>query len=182
MKFTSRPNACHKLPDGRLIWESRSPAVVGACIIYPFAQSPEILLTERGPACPDEAGKSCMPCGYLDWDESATDGARREVWEEAGILINQDSWFYHDQPWKVNHLPTANKQNVSLHFYFTKHLAQGETRPALSMSNCEPGEVSAVYWTPVKLACQQELAFNHHITIKELAKKLEIQHEDIISF
>lgn len=174
MSFTHRENTPHKLPDGRILWESRSPAVVGACIIYPLSE-PEVLLSKRGPGCPDEVGKFCMPCGYLDWDESGTDGARREIWEETGVLVEKDSWLYSDQPWRVAHWPTANRQNVSLHFLFSRAIGDDDERPATSTENCAPGEVDEVRWVPFTEAMQMDLAFNHANVLKELSNKLEIK-------
>jgi len=175
-KFTHRPNTPHKLPDGRIIWETRSPAVVAACLFYPRSGPTEVLLVERGPGCPDEVGKSCMPCGYLDFDESGTDGARREVWEEAGVFIDEgyEDWIYKDQPWKVNHYPTSNRQNVSLHFLFSLYEIS-QPRPQVTFENCEPDEVTRVYWEPVSSAVNMNLAFGHHLTIKELAALREIE-------
>lgn len=172
MKFNHRPNVPYRV-GGEIIWDSRSPAVVGACILYPFSE-PEVLLMKRGPNSPDEVGKFCMPCGYLDWDESGTDGARREIWEETGIAI-EDDWLFEDQPWRVGHWPTTNRQNISLHFLFTKHLKQGEQKPATSVENCAPGEVDEVKWVSLKEATTMDLAFNHAKILEELANKLEIQ-------
>lgn len=48
-----------------------------------------ILLEKR-----TDNGKYCLPGGSIDLDETVTEGARREVYEETGILLDELHLFY----------------------------------------------------------------------------------------
>jgi len=178
-RFDNKENTPHNLEDGRILWESRSCAVVGAVVTYVGNQeTPMILLAKRGPICPDEVGKFCMPCGFLDWNESGTDGARRETWEETGVFIDEGAWRYEDQPWRVAHWKHTSNQNVSLHFLFENKLLDDKL-PSTSIEECEPGEVTEVRWVPIGEAVKMDLAFNHHEVLKELADRKGWNSQDV---
>lgn len=44
-----------------------------------------VLATKRGKGAADKQDKWCVPCGYLEDDESGEQGALRELYEETGI-------------------------------------------------------------------------------------------------
>jgi ADP-ribose pyrophosphatase YjhB (NUDIX family) len=46
-----------------------------------------VLLVKRG--FPPDAGRWAAPGGYVEWDESVEDAARREVTEETGLLVDR---------------------------------------------------------------------------------------------
>jgi ADP-ribose pyrophosphatase YjhB (NUDIX family) len=60
----------------------RNPAVGVAVVIL---KKDAILLGRRarGPY----AGRWCIPCGYVEWDEDIRDAARRETGEETGLDV-----------------------------------------------------------------------------------------------
>ena len=60
----------------------RNPAVGVAVVVM---EGDRLLLgrRSRGPY----AGRWCIPCGYVEWDEDIHDAARREFHEETGLLI-----------------------------------------------------------------------------------------------
>ena len=173
--FNNRENECVNLPDGREVWLSRSVAVVGI-IRASSNDGPLILLCKRGPNCPDEVGKWCLPCGYIDWDEDGLDGFRREVLEETGIFIDLDEDYWRSknkdprQPWKVNTDPVnSNRQNISLYFELKWNRSSPAPVPDLDMVNRE--ETENVQWFPLNEALELELAFNHRMVLETFFDK-----------
>jgi 8-oxo-dGTP pyrophosphatase MutT (NUDIX family) len=106
--FTNTPNK--KIThEGQDIYLSRSVAVVVICgdII-----NNDVVIVRRGSAM-DYSGQYCLPCGYLDYDESAEQAAARELYEETGLIISPDNL----KLLKVRSDPNAsNLQNVSMIF------------------------------------------------------------------
>lgn len=163
--FKNRLNQSHVLEDGRILWESRSCAVMAVVEAVSYTKKETyVALGRRGPGVPDEQGKLCLPCGYIDWDENAFDAIRREVWEELGLDVQDEhEWDYEPQPWWVQSEPNASRQNITMRFWFRRFC---EELPELSADNCEPGEVEELIWVPYKEAINMELAFNHQEVIR----------------
>jgi len=178
-KFKSRPNEFVTKDNigDRGFWIPRSCAVV-AVIIVNKNNKKYVLMDKRGPGTPDFQGYWSMPCGYLDWDESATEGAYREVWEETGLdlekFINDVKKHYHsfvikenlDQPWYVNHYKDSNRQNVTLRFGVEVQLLEDFELPELTSENCEPGEVDDLKWIDVTEVDNLKCAFGHDQVLK----------------
>ncbi len=176
-KFNNRENERVDLADGREVWLSRACAVVAeVCMYVAQEQTWYVLIGKRGTATPDFQGYWCLPCGYLDWDESLTEGMLREVWEETGLYIpelkEQPGFIYsenpcilnkidaHETPWSISDKPTSAKQNISFH-YAILFSWQSKPFPILSMNYCEPNEVADLKWVKLEEARNMELAFNH---------------------
>ena len=157
--FRNRPNERLVLSDGREIWHSRSVAVVGT-VVARHGDRDHVALVERGPGLPDEVGKLCLPCGYLDWDESALEAARREIYEETGLDVSR--WAHDTDPWRVLHQPTG-RQNVALHFAFQ---ATMDRLPALTNEHVGADEVTRAIWLPIEEAIALELAFGHEHVLR----------------
>lgn len=163
-KFTNRENEKIILPDGRIVFLSRSDAVVG-CVVCLEDNVPYVLVVERGPAV-DNSGKLCLPCGYLDWDEDFTQAVKREIFEETALDVDAlyASTIYIDfhQPYYVESSPKAHRQNVSNHF----GLVLSGPRPELKESaGMRTGEITKVQWmkaSDLLFQTDETFAFWHH--------------------
>lgn len=175
-KFKNRPNEQTKTADGRTVWLGRSVACVSQVIIYSKKQDKYFtVISQRGPAAMGSVGLYCFPCGYLDWDETTTECAIRETFEEVGVDLKAmmiDPSYSHfaykypilnHQPWHVNSMPNSNRQNVSCsHCFFFE--VDGEFEfPTTTWANCEEGEVSDIKWVELKdvIHAKYTMAFNH---------------------
>lgn len=107
-----------------------------------------LLLVKRSPDI-SEGGKWSLPSGYLDRDETAAQGALRELREETGWEGEVRSLFIiKTDP----HRPHEDRQNVSFHFLVTPIRQTGK-------SDHESTEVA---WVPIhELPPLHELAFDH---------------------
>ena len=177
MKFNNKENEKIILPDKRIIWHSRASAVV--ITVWCFIENtPYLLLGKRGDGCPDEVGKWNLPCGYLDWNETLSEAAEREVFEETGLnirSIQQDTKRvirrHMSHPWKISSSinPQRNaKQNISHHFAL---LYKADKLAELSMDYCEPNEVADLKWIRQDEIEKFDYAFNHLEVIREFLDK-----------
>lgn len=108
----------------------------------------KLLLVKRSPDI-SEGGKWSLPSGYLDRDETAAQGALRELKEETGWDGKVRSLFLI----KTNpHRPHEDRQNISFHFLITPTQQTGE----------KDAESTEVAWVPIgELTKLDELAFDH---------------------
>lgn len=75
---------------GKVYWISRAMAVAGV-IIAKHKRKWFVLLERRGPGCPDNVGKLCGVCGYLNWGETRKEALIREGYEETGFKANPEN-------------------------------------------------------------------------------------------
>lgn len=69
------------------------PAVTTDCVVFGYdGRQLKVLLIERGNE-PDK-GKWAFPGGFLNIDEPADEGARRELEEETGLTVNDIRQFH----------------------------------------------------------------------------------------
>ena len=161
----------------RKFWISRSPAIVVSIIINNDGNK-YVLMGQRGEGTPDFQEHWNMICGYLDWNESGTEAAYREVWEESGFdlkkflygidkkdIIKNDL----EQPWFVNHYPDSNRENLTLRFGVEVNY-EG-VLPLLSAEHCEPGEVSDLGWLLVENVKELKCAFNHDTILMDYVNR-----------
>ena len=184
IKFSNLPNPKIRAEDGRVIYCSRSCAVVGEVFLYSmYAKKWYVLLGKRGVRLPDFKGYWCLPCGYLDWGERLDEAVVREVWEETGLLLNDANFIAKcikshnfgdkvDRPrfWHVNDEPIGTKQNISFHYGFVFCWGESEL-PDLSIENAFVGEVEDVRWFTVEDAYKLQLAFNHNTRLESIRQE-----------
>jgi 8-oxo-dGTP pyrophosphatase MutT (NUDIX family) len=169
-QFKNKPNELITTTDGRKLYNSRSVAVTG-CIGAHLNGKFYFVIEQRGNAKGlDSPGKWCVPCGYLDWNESGSDAIRREAWEEVGIDMEVlDTKYsvlaeadYMNQPWWVKTEPDENRQNISLRYGRVYILEDDQELPKLTANNdCEPNEVAYAKWVTLDESNGYEFAFNH---------------------
>lgn len=75
---------------GKEYWVSRSSAVTGFIVAVDEEGDLYVLLEKRGNGCPDNVGKLCGVCGYIDYDETILDALVRETYEETGFDIKTE--------------------------------------------------------------------------------------------
>ena len=152
---------------GKEYWISRSMAVTTI-----LRRGDKFLFQRRGPGCPDNIGKLCCSCGYLNWGETLKQAAIRELYEETGVLIQERNI----KPWKLIDDPGNDiKENVTQRF-----VAEiPENTPVFLSTDTksrggEKDEVSELLWLTGEEILEmnpKEFAFNHQNLIKELLKE-----------
>lgn len=152
--------------EGKTYWISRSVAVT--CFVFaPFNGEWCVLANKRGPNTPDFQGYWNCPCGYLDFNETATQAAVREVYEETGVVLNSVKL------WKVMDSPKENNQNIVFRYYsIIPYTFQPNSNAEIRGG--EYGEVTAAIWIPVKMLDQYQWAFNHDKAVQDLMKELNL--------
>lgn len=173
MKFNNTPNS-PVIVEGQEVWISRSVTVLPV-IIFRIGDRAYVPLGLRGKGLPDEVGKWGLPGGYLDYDETAGDAVRRECWEELGLNISQLHQHYQyegtlEQPYSVFSEP-IRRQNVTLRFWLIFRAEQDIDLPPL---NPQVGkeEVEEARWVELNEALSMDLAFGHHLIIKEFLEEV----------
>lgn len=187
MNFDNKENECHTTIDGKEVWDSRSVAVVGMILMRHEGEN-YVIIGKRGPALPNEIGRWCMPCGYLDKNETCEEAVVREVWEESGFNVYKSMEQYniiHDQmhfPWKINSIPEGDLQTVSMHYALYLSSEANMYRDVASLPeltfehNKHAGEVDDVRWVNVKNLWEYDICFNHDSTINVfIANLLPVQ-------
>jgi len=115
----------------------QNPAPIGAVVVL---DGPEALLVERG--IPPDRGKWTVPAGFLEVDESAREGAARELEEETGLAADPDALelartgFHVEDP--------AEGSLLSVCFAIECERTRGTVRPG-----SEPTD--ARFWDPATL-------------------------------
>ena len=157
-------------------WKARNMAVT---IIMADIFTRKVLLERRGPGCPDNIGKLCCPCGYLNWDETLAEAAAREAYEETGfkIDISKVKMLY------INDNPKSHLQNVTVRFFGS--VTDDEIDYALKNNiintdtqsrGGEANEVSEFLWVNIDDVMENynpdDFAFNHYEMIKDTFKTL----------
>lgn len=156
-------------------WFSRSAAVATAVLLNDNGQW-YVLANQRGSGTPDYQGYWNLPCGYLDYNEDASEAAMREVYEETGIRLTNVKEFGHSTS------PKENRQNVC--FFFVSVLKGSISQYNFSTDNMEENEVSGIQWLPLDKCDTLQWAFDHDELIEKVIARYGhlINNEDITSY
>ena len=157
---------------GREHWISRSIAAVVCIIAKDLKGNKYILAVQRGEGTPDPeyVGAYCMPCGYLDFDETIKEAAQREVKEETGITFPISDF----RLVSINDNPNSDKrQNVTFRFLVESDVPIEDLSKLITTKNAEKNEVSDVTFIKLSEINNFRWAFNHEKLIEEISFKKE---------
>lgn len=156
----------------REYWISRSIAVV----VFVFAKDvfgeTYILAEQRGKGTPDPeyVGKYCVPCGYLDFDETCAQAAQRELIEETGLNFPVKDF----KLVSINDIPESDKrQNVTFRYIINSNIPVEDLCKLFTTKNSEKDEVESIKFIKLSNIDNYEWAFNHQKLIKEISLKKE---------
>ena len=161
--------------DGNFIgWFSRSTAATIVVLAENCDEKLFILASERGPGAADFNGKWNLPCGYIDFNETALEAACRECFEETGVSLDPDSSVfigYEDSP-------TANRQNIT--FRFMNVIMDRKIEDIeFSKENNEKDEVGQIMWVDIDHYGDFEWAFGHDKIIERVGKLVREAKESL---
>lgn len=139
-KLKNQP--CYDKDGNFLGWFSRSVATT-VCIFRKNGNDLQVLLQKRGKGCPDNVGKWCNVCGYLEFDRTLEENAVKEAFEEVGIKLFKNKLDL----FRINANPSENHQNVSVHFFY--FASEGEDFDLSIAEGGEKDEVECAEWFTV---------------------------------
>jgi len=174
-KFKNRGNEEVKLPDGRTVWLSRSPAVV-AVVLAIHKDNIFVLAEKRSKTMMDAPGMWAVPSGYLDWDESGWDAVVRELYEETSFYVpkfESNLIFDNDkEPWFVRTDPGENRQNIALSYCLIYDFSK---RLPTEIETYKDSEIEEIKWIPVEqvLTSGKQWSFNHDERIEMAVEKFQ---------
>lgn len=154
------------------IFVSRSTAVVG--LVFAIVNDETwVLITKRSKHMPSEPRKLCIPCGFLDWDETRHDAMMREVYEETSFYMpDSEEWLVYNndkKPFISLDNPNEGAQNIS-EIYISVFNFSDEIKAfpsEISRFTCK--EVEFVQWVRISELLKNhetyEWAFDHNNTI-----------------
>lgn len=167
---------------GETLWSGRYCAVTG--IVYCKVNFPHfkdndvcdvyVLIEKRGKNTPDFQGKWCLPCGFLEANESGVEGVSRETFEETGIKINEEKFKLigvQTNPFK------SNKGHVTLRYAAEVDYMM---TPNYCNINGEVNEVEDTRWVNVNQIDKYDWAFGHDELIKDFFSSQDYKIRDFI--
>ena len=152
---------------GKTIWYSRS--IASALFVYCKNEEGEwyVLANKRGKGAADFQGLWNCVSGFLDFNETCEECARRECLEETGIRLipafRLELMHVQDDPIDSNH------QNVTLRYRCIIDNVTIEDLPPHITNKGEKNEVEEVKWIPLTDVEKYIWAFNHGMLIKTYA-------------
>lgn len=152
--------------DNKEYWISRSIAVVTILVACNKFNEQCVLIVQRGTGTPDPefVGKYCLPCGYLDYNETCVEAAVRELKEETGIEAPVSAF----ELVGINDNPYSDKrQNVTFRYLVHCCTPVEELEELFTTEHSENNEISSIRFTRIDDIDMYEWAFNHNELIKQ---------------
>lgn len=157
---------------GREYWISRSVAVIVILFAYDLKGKQYVLTVKRGKGTPDPeyVGVHCLPCGYLDFDETTQEAAARELFEETGVKVNPDDL----KLLSINDNPSDDKrQNITFRYFIEiKGIPIEGINQILTNEFSEKDEVDFAEFIPVVNIDDYKWAFNQDKIINQLKRTI----------
>lgn len=158
---------------GREYWISRSVCVLTIVKAYNIHKEECILVVQRGKGTPDPEyiGSYCMPCGYVDFDETIKQAAARELKEETGLTFPISDFNLV----AINDIPESDKrQNITFRYIVKTDIPVENLELLFTTENSEKDEVSSIRFIRTKDIDLYDWAFNHDKLIKEYGNTTRI--------
>ena len=147
--------------EKKIIWEDRSLATA----LFAFTKDKNgywrVLSIKRGRGCPDYIGDWCVPCGYLDYNETLRNAAYRECKEETGVMLSENRFKF----LTIVDEPSENNQTVTALFYT---IVENGFDYSFTNRYNEPNEVDEIAWIRLDLLDNFSWAFSHKEVIKRI--------------
>lgn len=158
---------------GKTFWVSRACAVA-VFIFTKYHGEWYILANQRGRGCPDFVGYWSCPCGYVDYNETIMEAAKRELWEESGLNMSTYNHYLIHKFKNIgyNDEPDTENQNITFRFSGQLLTIPGNPLPELSSDNSEPNEIAQQGWIPLKDISKYTWAFRHDYLILDIFREL----------
>ena len=137
---------------GKKFWYSRSVICVGAVFGKDKDGNEYILATNRGKGGRD---RWAMPCGYLDFNESAEERVAKSILSDTGLKISLCDL----ELGTISSEPTEFKQNVVM--VFTAVIDDNVEDVKFDYDTNDIEHVEVVKWIPVKDINTLNWVFNH---------------------
>jgi len=170
---------------GKIYWISRAMAVAGVimCKVTNGGQW-YFLLEKRGPNCPDNIGKWCGVCGYLNWGETRKEAMIREAYEETGYraeLENVIELETIDDPTRDARENIVTRYAIIADFTLFEQFSADEINIDTKSRGGEEGEVSELTIkseSDIRNMNSDEFAFGHKEMILEIVENLKGRNFD----
>jgi 8-oxo-dGTP pyrophosphatase MutT (NUDIX family) len=182
--FNNRPNECIT-HEGKEFWISRSAAVVGVIIAVKKNREYYVLAEKRSSKM-DAPGKWCVPCGYMDWNETGWEALTREVYEETSLYLNdyknKTLECNNKEPFFVNTDPAENRQNIALSYFCILDFRKFSFRKGFPyyVERFKNEEIDEIKWIPVEKINKYDWAFDHDkrilMAVERLSEKIRGQY------
>ena len=152
--------------DVRTLYDGRYCAVSGFFFAIVDGHY-SVLAEKRGKGTPDFQGMWCCPCGFLEGDENAKEGIKRETYEECGIDVPYGKIKFVEAETEPS---LCNNRNVTLrHRAFLGRQKYIVVDLKTEKRGGEQEEVDMIAWIPLSHVDRYEWAFGHKEVIKEYA-------------